>query len=359
MNSEAVELLSRLIQIDTSNPPGGEKAAADFLTAIFDKEGISYKTYEPRPGRVSVRAVIPGTGEKPPLILLNHLDVVPADARGWSFDPFGGQAVDGFVLGRGALDMKGLGVMELLAFLNVRREGLIPKRDLIFLAVADEEAGGVYGVEYLLNHHEEDFRAGLVLNEGGFGLEGLIPGHQVHMASTSEKGPCWLKLTANGPPGHGSMPHGQNALEKLVKALSRVLAAEKTCIVTPEAREYFRGLGQAGWDFLRPFLDDGQDGTLIRILGESGLLDLPEISTMLQNTVSLNVLHAGDKNNVIPDRAEAQLDARLLPGQDVDGFIEHIKQLLGDDDISVESIKPMEASSSAVDNEDFRLLERC
>ncbi|MFH1135335.1 MAG: M20/M25/M40 family metallo-hydrolase [Pseudomonadota bacterium] len=358
MVSEAVDLLSRLIRIDTSNPPGREKAAADFITEILDREKIAWRTYEPAPERMSVRAVIPGTGQKKPLILLNHLDTAPADGRGWSFDPFGGDVRDGFVRGRGALDMKGLGVMELLAFLDIKRQGIVPCRDLIFLAVADEEAGGAFGVEHLLNNHEADFRAGLVLNEGGFGLEGLLPGRTVHMISSAEKGPCWLRLVRTGSPGHGSMPHGNNALEKLVAAAARVAAAPQPLAVAPVVKEYFRRLGAAGWNFLQPFVEDGRSETLLRLLRESGLLGRPEISAMLQNTVSLNRLYSGFKINVIPDRAEAELDARLLPGQEIDAFCESLRRLLADDDIQVERITAFEATASPAISEDFCLLER-
>ena len=358
MVSEAVDLLSRLIRMDTSNPPGREKAAAEVITEILDRERVAWRTYEPRPERVSVRAVIPRTGERKPLILLNHLDVAPADGRGWSFDPFGGEVRNGFVCGRGALDMKGLGVMELLAFLEIKRRGIVPNRDVILLAVADEEAGGELGAQYLLENHGDDFRAGLVLNEGGFGLAGLVPGRTVQMISSAEKGPCWLKLVRTGPPGHGSMPHGENALEKLVEAAVRLRSTPPVPTVIPVVAEYFRRLGAAGWDFLQPFLQDGQDQTLLRLLREGGLMGLPEISAMLHNTVSLNMLQAGIKNNVIPDRAEAQLDARLLPGQDIDAFVERLRGLLADDEIRMERLHAFEATESSLDNDDFRLLAR-
>lgn len=237
MVHESIGLLSRYIQSNTTNPPGNEARGAQFFAEILDREGIEYRTYEPEPGRVSLRAVIPGTGDKGPVILLNHMDVVPAQAEEWSFDPFGGEVKDGYVHGRGALDMKGQSIMELLAFLDVKRQGQRPFRDLIFLAAADEETGGPLGVKYLLDNHYEDFQADLVLNEGGFGVTGLIPSRPVIMVSPAEKGVCWLKLTRTGRPGHGSLPHGDNALERMTHALADLLDEEAPITITPIVAE--------------------------------------------------------------------------------------------------------------------------
>ena len=203
MSKEAIELLSRYLQIDTTNPPGNELKGVAFFANILDKERVDYKIYEATPGRQSIKATIPGTGEKGPIMLLNHIDVVPVQADQWSFNPFSGEVKDGFIHGRGALDMKGQGIMELLAFLDVKRKELTPCRDLIFLAAADEEAGGKNGVEYLLENYPDDFKVDFVLNEGGYGINDILLTRPVFMISTAEKGLCWLKLTRTGAPGHG------------------------------------------------------------------------------------------------------------------------------------------------------------
>jgi acetylornithine deacetylase/succinyl-diaminopimelate desuccinylase-like protein len=356
MKHEAVELLSRYLKINTTNPPGNENKGVAFLAEILDKEGIAYKTYEASPGRGSIRAVIPGTGEKGAVILLNHIDVVPARVDDWRVDPFSGDIKDGFIYGRGALDMKGQGILELLAFLEIKRKGLTPCRDLIFLAVADEEAGGINGVQYLLNNHGEEFQADLVINEGGFGLSNVLPDRPLFMIATAEKGVCRLKLRRSGPPGHGSAPHGENALEKLVQGLSRLLAKDSPVIITPLIADYFKQLASS-WEFLKPYLKDGKQETLIEVLTQNGMLDIPQMAAMLKNTISLNLLHAGNKVNVIPSVAEAELDIRLLPGTDPDSVITDIKEYLADENIKVESARTSRASESSMETEDFSIIK--
>jgi acetylornithine deacetylase/succinyl-diaminopimelate desuccinylase-like protein len=353
---EAIDLLSRYLKIDTTNPPGKEDRGVAFFAEIFDSEGIPYKTYEASPGRGSVSAVIPGTGEKGAVILLNHIDVVPANADEWSVHPFSGEIKDGFIYGRGALDMKGQGILELLAFLEFKRKGLTPCRDLIFLAVADEEAGGNNGVQYLLNNHGEDIQADLVINEGGFGISDVLPDRPLFMIATAEKGVCRVKLKRSGPPGHGSVPHGDNALEKLVQGLSRLLAKDNPVIITPLIAEYFKQLASS-WKFLKPYIQDGKPETLVEILTQNGMLNIPHMAAMLKNTISLNLMHAGNKVNVIPSAAEAELDIRLLPGTDPDSVFTEIKKHLADKDIKVESAGVSRASESSMDTEDFEIIK--
>jgi acetylornithine deacetylase/succinyl-diaminopimelate desuccinylase-like protein len=356
MKPEAVELLSRYLQIDTTNPPGNEDKGVDFFAGILKKEGIDYKTYEASPGRRSIKAVIPGTGAKGALILLNHIDVVPAKAEEWSVGPFSGEVKDGFIYGRGALDMKSLGILELLAFLEIKRQGLTPCRDIMFLAVADEETGGGEGAQYLLENYPDEFRADLVINEGGFGLTNVLSGRPLFMIATAEKGVCQVKLTSTGPPGHGSTPHGQNALEKLVKGLNRILSRENNIIVIPLIAEYFKHLGTE-WEFLKPYLEDGNAETLIEALTRSGMINVPQMSAMLKNTASLNRMSAGDKINVIPSTAEAEFDIRLLPGTDPEAVLAEMRKELAEENIKVETIKKARASESAMDTEEFSIIK--
>ncbi len=357
MINEAVDLLQRYIRLNTSNPPGHEYLAAEFFEQLFYKEDVKYRTFEPKPGRVSVRAELNGSGEKAPIILLHHEDVIAADKDEWSFDPFGGEITDGYICGRGSLDTKSLGIMQLLTLLGLKNEGLKLKRDLIFLATADEEAGGEAGVERLLKDHPDDFKADLVLNEGSYIVSGISGDRLVAMIAPGEKGPCWMKLRRRGLPGHGSTPHGQNALEKLTQAVNRLVDYNPQPRVTPIVAEYFKRLS-SGWEFLIPYAGDGRDATLLSILTESGLIGMPQVSAMLRNTVSLNALKSGHKVNVIPSYAEAEVDTRLLPGQDVNEWLQTVKTLLDDDEIEIDAYTAYEGNSSDMNTDSFRLIEQ-
>ncbi len=347
---QSISLLSEYIRVNTVNPPGNESAAADFLANILAGEGIDYQFYESVPNRKSIRAVLPGNGKKGRLILLHHMDVVAAKKEEWSFDPFSGEITDDYILGRGTLDTKGLGIMQLLAFIEMKKRNIPLNRDLVYLATADEEAGGKHGVEYLLDRHFDDLKADLVLNEGGLGE--IDPDRQrpLLMISTAEKGPCWLKLIRRGKPGHGSMPHNDNALENLVKAVNRLLAHEEELQVTPSAAAYFKNLAD-DLVALKPYQIDGQDSTLINILQAEGMLKQPAISSKLKNSISLNRIVSGEKTNIIPSYAEAELDIRLLPGVKVLDFIAKVKQILNDDEIEIVPLQTTESTQSDVETE--------
>jgi acetylornithine deacetylase/succinyl-diaminopimelate desuccinylase-like protein len=357
---ETIDLLGSYLRINTTNPPGNETAAASFFAEIFKKEGIDYTIWESKPGRGSIGARIaraPDAPSKDPgaLILMHHSDVVPANPAEWTFDPFGGEVIDGYVCGRGALDTKGLGIMELCAFLAAKREGLKLTRDLIFLAVADEEMGGDWGIDWLMKNHYDEIAGTLCINEGGIGIGDLIAGKELHMIATGEKGLCWLELTRTGPPGHGSTPHGNNALEKLNLAVSRVLSVPIAYEVKPIVAEYFKNLA-SGWDFLKPYRDDGKPETLIRLMTESGLINNPQLAALLRNTVSLTVMKAGDKTNTIPGSATAHLDTRLLPDEDMDAFVARIKKVLADDQIEVTYLHTSAANESPFDTDEYRII---
>ena len=357
MSNQAVELLSSYIRLDTTNPPGNEHLAADFFARILKDEGVTYRVYDSRPGRNSIRAEIKGSGQREPLILLHHMDVIAAKKDEWSFDPFGGEIIDGYVCGRGALDTKSLGIMQLLSMLDIRRNRVALNRDLVFLATADEESGSDSGVEYLLREHRGDFPAGLVLNEGSYVAEGIVPGRLLAMVSPGEKGPCWIKLKRKGIPGHGSTPHGDNALERLTRAVNRLIDYHVPPRVTPIVAEYFRRMAPS-WEFLKPFVEDGQESTLLKIIKDNGLLTVPQVKAMLTNTISLNSLHSGDKVNVIPSYAEAEVDTRLLPGQGISEWIETLKRQMDDDEIKIEFIMKGEGNASDMDTDCYRIIEQ-
>jgi acetylornithine deacetylase/succinyl-diaminopimelate desuccinylase-like protein len=348
VTEEATDLLSRYITVDTSNPPGNEEEAALFLADILHREGLETQLYRAAPGRANLSARLPGDGSKRPFILLNHTDVVPAEPSFWEEPPFAGTVRDGFIWGRGALDMKGMAVMELMTFLLLKRHGIPLKRDLVFLALADEEVGGDVGIVWMDRHHPEAMDAEYVLNEGGGGSTELLGVRKpIFNCSVSEKGPLWLKLRTRGSPGHGSVPHDDNSLERLVRALYRVQAWQRPIRVLPEIQLYLRGLHEGG--------------VLPEIPGESALAQIaestPMVRAVLTNTISVTTCTAGYKLNVIPAVSEATLDCRLLPGQSPQEFIEELKHVIDDPKVELEEVYRSETSPSPVQTELFDVLK--
>jgi acetylornithine deacetylase/succinyl-diaminopimelate desuccinylase-like protein len=358
LGNDALSHLQNYLRIDTTNPPGNEAPAAEFLGGILEAEGIDFKLYESDTGRTSLLARLEGDGEGKPLILLNHIDVVPADPDGWEVHPFSGEIRDGYVWGRGALDMKGMGIMELMAFIAARREGLELRRDLVFLAVADEEAGGYKGIKYLLDEHPEELEAELVINEGGYATSDIVAGSPFFMISVAEKYAMWLKITRKGPGGHGSMPTGQGALECLVLALGRLLSSPRPMVINPIMRAYFTELAKH-WEILNRYREDGDVETLRGIITENNLMAVPALGSMLRDTVSLNMLNAGVKENVIPDEATAHLDCRLLPETEPEEFVASVRESMRDQEIDIDIVLHGERSPATPVNSDYyRALEK-
>ena len=330
---EAVGTLQRYLRINTTNPPGDVTKSADFLQAILKKEGVPVTRYEGAPGKVNLSARIKGSGKAKPIVLLHHMDVVPADASRWPVDPFGGELKDGYIWGRGAIDMKGTGVLQLYAFLTLARQKISFDRDVIFLAVSDEEIGGTMGTRYLIDHHYLDFDPEYVLDEGGIGSrEVFVNGKLVFGISVAEKRAFWLRVTAHGIAGHGSQPHAQNPNDKLVRAFHRLFNQPFPTVSNPVLDALESQLGP---------LSPNQFTNAIR-----------------QTTVSLTSLRSGvgdpPKANVIPSLATATLDARLLPGMDADAFLQEVKNRLGDE-IEIEVIHP--ASQSVVTRHDTPMFQ--
>jgi len=350
---EATDLLSRYLAIDTTNPPGNEERAVRFLEALLRREGIDditfYDASDARSqGRLNMRAVLRGDGSAGPLVLLNHTDVVPVERDGWDEEPFAGIVKDGVIWGRGALDMKGMGIMELMAFLLMHRQRLPHRRDIVFFAVADEEAGSEYGVEFLAREHPESLEADYVINEGGWGTtEVLGVRRPAFNCAVSEKGPCWLKLSTEGRPGHGSVPHDANALDRLVRALHRVQQWQRPRSVVPELAEFFAQAHRHGF-----MPEEPTDEAIVR-MGDGN----PLIRAITSNTISLTGARAGVKHNVIPATAEATLDCRLLPGYDADAFIEELRAVIDDPDVRIEKVLVSSTPPSPVGSELMRVIE--
>lgn len=324
-DDDAVLLLRKFLQIDTSNPPGNEEEAALFLEGFLSSAGIPSEIYRVAPGRANLLARIKGKREGKPIILLSHLDVVPAKGEEWEVGPFGGEIKGGFVYGRGAVDMKTQTICHFLAFMNLRKEGITPERDIVFLATCDEEVGGKFGVEFMLSKVEYLKDASFVLSEGGFVTdEGGVLHAQV---SVSEKSLAQFYIRARGAGGHGSMPHKNNANEKVVRAAQAILTYEWPMKATPIVTAYMDGIfgGTKGKGFVYKGLKDALRKTGFRNMAANN----PVYNALLRNTVTLTILKGGEKVNVIPTEASACFDARLLPNESYEKFMKKITSLAG------------------------------
>ena len=320
--NESTRLLQEYVRIDTSNPPGNTTKAADFLASIFQREGITDVTrYESEPGKAIIYArltatVTPAAGK--PIVLLHHMDVVPADRTQWKVDPFAATIRGDEMLARGALDMKGMGVAQLLAFLRLKRERVPLTRDVILLANPDEEVGGAMGARWMIANHYAELDPEYVIDEGGFGSRDLFaPGKLVYGIAVAEKKIVWLKVRAEGVAGHGSQPHDQNPNDRLVKALERLLAQPA-----------------AGGDF-----------SVVKTMKErvGGAFAPNKFTNAIEHsTIAITWFRSGvgdpPKINVIPSVAEAGLDSRVLPGISKDQWIDEIKRRLGDPSLKIELI---------------------
>ena len=244
---ELSQMLEEYIQIDTSNPPGNEADACKWFEEIAIREKIDYQIIESGKNRsnfiASLNSSLPS---KEKIILLNHIDVVPAEKKDWNKDPFSGLVQNQYIHGRGALDMKGMSIIELMTFILLKRSGY-SKRNIVFFATADEESGSKFGVEYLLDRYPEFFKANFVINEGGIGtINGFNKEEKIFNIGISEKSPCWLDLTVNGEAGHGSKQTFESANVKLVNVLNKIVNHKFVIQITPEVQQYYASLRHAG-----------------------------------------------------------------------------------------------------------------
>lgn len=357
----ADERLSRYLQIDTTNPPGNEIAGAKFLAGILKDAGIAYEIAESAPGRANLWARLsaadPATA-KPGIILLHHIDVVSASLKHWDMPPLSGTIRDGYIYGRGALDTKGLGIMQLQAFLALARSGAALNRDVLYLATSDEEAGGYMGAGWLVEHRPELFEGmGFLINEGSFGLQ--FPGQRsVMLVEVTQKVPLWLRLTATGRPGHGSMPQAETAVTRIINAAYRIMNADFPIRILEPVNTLFQGMApyQATEQARRDFAD------LARAVERPGFLQQLQAEqtatyALLRNACSLTRLAASDKVNVVPPEASMEMDCRLLPDQSPAEFLEQLTTLIDDPAVKLETLVNFAPAISPTDNELFRAIE--
>lgn len=354
---DAAAMLAAYIRIDTANPPGVTTTAATFLRDQVAHGGV---TAEVQPGATPEKPLLVarlagrGGGGKP-IVLLNHMDVVPADAARWSFPPFAGEVRDGVVYGRGALDMKGLGVAMLMAMRLLAERDERPRPDLVFLAVPDEEVGAVQGTAWLAQHRPDLFDAAAVWDEGGTGSTDLLPVPTL-MISVTEKQVLWVKLSVEGPAGHASKPLATAAPRRLVAALTRVLDNPPAPRLTPITREVFRRAG-ARVSGTEGFAMRRLNNPVVWLFADGWLQQEPWSAAMTRDTVVLTMLEGGYKPNVIPERAAAVLDCRLLPDTKPAVFLEQLRKTIDDPDVRVEVLQEPEGTPpSPVDTPLFRAM---
>src|SRR5881409_631684 len=358
LGDEAIALLSQYLRINTTNPPGNEIAAARWLAQVLQRDGIEARIFEPAPGKANLYARLAGDGSARPLLLLNHMDVVLASPEYWSVDPFSGLIKDGFVWGRGALDMKGEAIAQLMTMLVLKRANVPLKRDMIFLATADEEIGAGVGAAWIVEHQADLIRnAEFLLNEGGLTRADGRGGVEYYGIGTTEKSTFWLDVTARGTAGHGSRPTPDNPVHRLVRALNKIAAWQTPLIVTPAAERYLRDLSAIEGDpARRAALADPRaalrDSTAARAL----TADLT-YNALLRNTISITGLRGSDKTNVIPPVASATLDVRLLPGQDPQAFLADLVRVVSDTSVAITPQGPnWPATESSTETELFRAV---
>jgi len=348
LTDHSFDLLRDLLQIASVNPPGNESEAADYVATQLRDGGLEPQVLASSEGRVNVVTRLKGTGELPPLLLTGHLDVVPVEPEMWTHPPF--DAVigdDGCLYGRGAVDMKNHVAMSMAVIKRLAQEGVTPKRDLIFAAVADEEQGCRYGSLWLCDNHPDLVRAEYALGEGG-GFSLHIGGKCFYPVQVAEKGVCWLKATLRGPPGHGSMPRDDSSVLRFAEKIARLgpsaLPAHRTPLVEAFLAEVVDAVAPripglrtiVGWILrstgLLRWLVENRADPAVRI----GLM------AMLANTASPTVLRAGSSVNVIPGEASVEIDGRYLPGMSQEDFLAELRKVIGDD-VDLEVTHAMDA----------------
>ena len=325
------ELLQRLIRFDTTNPPGNERACVELIDGLLTEAGLETTIVAKKPERPNLVARLPGAGTAPPLLLQGHVDVVPTTGQDWSRDPFGGELADGFIHGRGALDMKGAVAMMVSAVLRAAKQELQPAGDVILVVLSDEEAGGDDGALHLVTERP-DLLEGVRYAIGEFGgFSFAVAGRRFYPIQVDEKRVCWMRATVRGPGGHGSLPMHGGTMARLAKLLRTLDRKRLPVHVTPVMERTIAAIGE---ELPKPLalglgrlLDPRLTDRVLDVLGERGTFFDP----LLHNTVNATIVAGGDKVNVIPSEITVDLDARLLPGQTPDDLLRELRALVGDD----------------------------
>jgi acetylornithine deacetylase/succinyl-diaminopimelate desuccinylase-like protein len=361
VEEEVTSFLSGLIRINTTNPPGNETAAAKYVAETLEQDGFRCELFESEAGRGSVVTRLKGGTGKPSLLLLSHLDVVAANAKEWSVEPFSGVVKDGFVWGRGALDMKGMTAVEVMALKLLKRNNVKLKGDVVLAATADEEKGGEAGAGWLVQNHPDKVYADYVLNEGA-GWAMKIDGQNIYTINTAEKGILWFKVKAGGTPGHGSVPGAaDNAILRMNKVVEKISSLRPKISLVPTVKQCLNELSKSSrFRGLSVLLrnPNQSDHILDKLAHEEKYL-AEELRASLRMTVTPTVIRGGVKENIIPSECEAIFDCRVLSGQIPTKALSEIKQLLKDaglDKLSFETIQANDPSESPLNTPLYEII---
>ena len=358
--TEGTSILGDYLRVNTTNPPGNELAAARFLKAILDREGIETQildTVELGPNRANLYARLRGNGTRRAIALVHHMDVVPATPSSWSVDPFSGVIKDGYIWGRGALDMKGSGIAQLMALIAIKRSGVPLTRDIVYIGNADEELTSTGGLVMVSRHPDLLKDVEYLITEGADNL--VENGKVIYFAvGVAEKRTFWQRLTVNGVPSHGSRPTRQNPVPRLVAALYKISQFETPLHVTPGVDKFFRDIARIYPEPQRRWLSD-VTAALNDSKAREWILSDVSWNAFLRNTISLTGLTGSNKTNVIPGVATADIDVRLLPDQDAGEFLKTLQGVVGDTAVHFTTLlQPKTPLESPIQTDLFRAIER-
>lgn len=360
LHRETVQVMAEYLRIDTSNPPGNELAAAKFLQAFLAREGIEARILDEDTlgtGRANLYARLRGNGARKALALVHHMDVVPADPRYWSVPPFSGEVKDGFLYGRGALDMRGYGIVQLMVMVAIKRAGIALDRDLVYIANADEELGSTGAKVFVRRHADLLADVEYVLTEGA---GNPVSGGKVGFigVGVGEKRTFWHRLVVKGIPGHGSRPTRTNPVPRLVAALDKLSRYETPLHLTPAVERYFKAIaGNVAGEGRRWLADPA--AALRSPRGRAWLTSDPDRNALLRNTITPTVLTGSTKTNVIPAEASAEVDIRLLPDQDAARVLAELQRVVNDDGVEwVPLATPNAPLDNPIDTDLFRAIAR-
>jgi acetylornithine deacetylase/succinyl-diaminopimelate desuccinylase-like protein len=360
LETETLQHFQALLRFDTSDPPGNEAPAVEYLKQVLEREGIAVETFAIEANRPNLVARIPGSGRKRPLLIMGHTDVVNVDPKKWRFPPFSATRDGGYVYARGAVDDKDNVTACLMVMLLLKRLNIPLDRDVIFLAESGEEGSVRYGIAYMVEQHFPKIEAEYALAEGGSVTR---KGGKTLFASieTTEKIPRPIRLVAHGPAGHGSVPLRSNAIVHLSQAVAKVAAWQTPMRMNDTTRAYFERLAtlSSPEDAARynGILDPEKAAAIQDYFAERE----PRHYSMLRTSISPNIIQGGYRSNVIPSEAEVRLDVRAFPGEEMDRLVDEMKRVINDPAVEIvqagSSHRPA-APPSAIDNEAFRVLEQ-